>query len=162
MSTDMSTELKQFITGFKGVIMSTELKFFIDGVEVKKGDELIRGYMGCNDTIRDNTIIIFDSLNRYGEIVDSEGRLWSNYPDYNGWTEWKRRSLIPKKYAPAIFVFKDDKGNVVSTQLSGELYDSIPSSKVFTASYVVSSRDSVYWPASDYLKDGYYVLPEEC
>jgi hypothetical protein len=93
---------------------------------------------------KDNTIIIFDRVNRSGEILDSEGLLWTNYPDYNGTcTEWKRRSLIPKKYAPAIFVFKDDKGNVVSAHLSGELYDSKPSSRAPTPSCVESVRG--YW-----------------
>jgi hypothetical protein len=63
----------------------SELKLFVDGVEVKKGDELIRG----------STVIIFDRVNRSGEIVDSEGKLWTNYPDYNGTLiEWERRSSI--------------------------------------------------------------------
>ena len=60
--------------------MSIELKLFIDGIEVKKGDRLIRG----------SNVITFDRIKRDGEIVDSEGRLWTNYIDYfETWSDWK-------------------------------------------------------------------------
>ena len=142
--------------------MSIALKLFIDGVEVKKGDELIRG---SNVITEDNTIIVFDRVNRSGEIVDSEGLLWNSYPDYNStYTEWKRRSLIPKKYAPAIFVTTQN-GKIIDVILGQKLESKKPTRGHFTASLFNSINSDLhvkaYWPASDYYKDGYYVLPEE-
>lgn len=34
--------------------------------------------------------LIFERVKRDGEIVDSEGRLWTNYTDYREtWSPWK-------------------------------------------------------------------------
>jgi hypothetical protein len=137
--------LKRIIHGYEGVVMQSELKLFIDGIEVKRGDKLIR----------DDHIIIFDHLTTWGGIVDTSNCQWNVYradSTCKAWEFYKEN----KKLAPAIFVTKKD-GEIVNYYLSTFIYSEKPNP--YNGSDP-SATQIVYWPASDYYKDGYYVLPE--
>ena len=145
--------LKRIIHGYEGVVMQSELKLklFIDGIEVKRGDKLIRG--------DHRKIIIFDHLTPWGGIVDTSNRQWNVYradSTCKAWEFYKENNKENKKLAPAIFVTKKD-GEIVNYYLSTFIYSEKPNP--YNGSDP-SATQIVYWPASDYYKDGYYVLPE--
>lgn len=64
----------------------------------------------------------------------------------------------PKKYAPAIFVTKQN-GEIIDIVLGSTLESEKPTP--YKEHNHLAMDVTAYWPASDYYKDGYYVLPEE-
>ena len=145
----MPVEIKQTIAGYEGYFMKTEMKLFIDGVEVKKGDRLI-----YEDN--ENVVIIYSHINAFGYLVDEKEHIYELFEHFNH-KKWKFYKKT-KKYAPAIFVTKQN-GKVIEVNLGTRLESETPAPHHNPA--YPDLRTIAYWPASDYYKDGYYVLPEE-
>ena len=141
----MSAEIKRIINGYDGVIMHSQLKLFLDGTEVKSGDALTR----------DDIVITFDYMTLEGEIVDKEGHCFTVYKQESESKTWKFYKE-PKKYSPAIFATKKD-GKIINYYLDTFIHSEKP--PPYNGSDT-SVTQIVYWPASDYYKDGYFVLPE--
>lgn len=126
--------------------MATLLKLFIDGIEVKKGDKLIR----------DKTIIEFDHMTLDGGILCSELKHWTAYSateDYYSGLIWKFYKE-PEKYAHSINVKRDENGEILYVEKSREMFTSRPKSS--------NPNLQIYWPESDYLDSyGFFKIPEE-